>query len=228
MKTQCPDCKYVFDAPKEYRGREIHCAKCKQSFNVSEYTEVAHKQSRSLKNNLIVAGSNLLNMIKKLAIQKSQLNITLCESYNDVENDVPFRLVDDQDNVIRIKQTYPIDKKWDIIEERQFINVAGVSYRQDEVISFIAGTSRQIKLQRVPSDEYPHAIAVFGMWSDAQGKTNKQQLGYVPDEEAEDIADTIGKQADCQIVGKLIKMFIPTNTAKTAGLRIDIALCKKR
>lgn len=230
MKTQCPDCKYVFNAPKEYEGRKVHCTNCKQSFAVSEYAEVVPGKSRSLKNYLTVAKTDLLNLlglIKNRVIQRSQLNITLCESYNDVKNDVPFRLVDDQDNVIRIKQSYPIDRKWDIIDERQFINVAGVTFRQEEVISFIAGASRQIKLKKATSDEYPHAIAVFGTWSDAQGKTNTQQLGYVPDEEAEDIADTISEQPDCRIVGKLIKMFIPTNTKQTAGLRIDIALCKK-
>ena len=152
--------------------------------------------------------------------------VVLCESYSDVGNDVLFRLVDDADNVIRIKQEYNLTKQkdWDIADEEWNLQVAGVSHRIESVMRFIAGESRKVRLAPEPMPKYPHAIAVYGEWLDKRGRRFKEQLGYVPDEEARDINKRISKAKDYLLAGKLAKMFIPTREKSTPGLRIDVAI----
>jgi hypothetical protein len=154
------------------------------------------------------------------------LRIELCESYKDVGDDVPFRLVDDPDNVVRIKQNYPLNmpQDWEMAGEEWSLQVAGVSYRAENVMHFIGGSSRRIKLAQEPMEKYPHAIAVYGEWTDKQGTNQKAQLGYLPNTDAKKITKELTKIRDYLLVGKLAKMFIPSGEKGTPGLRVDVAI----
>jgi hypothetical protein len=154
------------------------------------------------------------------------LRVELCESYKDVGDDVLFRLVDDPDNVIRIKQRYPltIPQDWEMAGEEWSLQVAGVSYRVENVMHFIGGSSRRIQLVQEPMVKYPHAIAVYGEWIDKRETKQKSQLGYLPNTDAKKITKALTKMRDYLLVGKLAKMFIPTGEKGTPGLRVDVAI----
>ncbi len=161
-----------------------------------------------------------------------QLDVVLCESYNDVGNDVFFRFVKDQPNVIRIKQEYNLHSnnqkgtkyKLDMIEEDWGIEVSGISYRIDNALHFISGKSRRVILIPQPMEKYPHAIAVYGQWLNPQGKTQQEHLGYLPNDYAKQISNKIRDNKNSILAGKLSKIFIPYKKKQTPGLRIDVAI----
>ena len=154
-----------------------------------------------------------------------KLDITLCESPTDVADDVPFRLVTDAENIVRIKQSYPTagDGRFTCNAQDWQLPVAGVSDRPDAVMSFIAGKSRSIQLVQEARNGYPHPIAVYGVWKGIKGKTHEKQLGYIPDDNVREISDCWKRTPNGIIAGKLSMMFIPYRD-KGAGLRIDVAI----
>jgi len=165
----------------------------------------------------------------KQTISESELNIALCESPDDVDKNVPFRLIDDSDNMVRIKQDYPLSSNdnWVQTDEEWYVKVSGVSYRKDSVIWFIAGTSHEIEVVREPMPDYPDALAVYGRWKDKYGKMYRQQLGYVQDYDAQEISASLRKSKGCRLSAKPAMMFIPTKD-KSPGLRINVALFEPR
>ena len=154
-----------------------------------------------------------------------KLDITLCKSPRDVADNVPFRLISDADNIVRIKQSYPVvgDGRFTFTAHDWELPVAGVSDRPDAVMSFIAGRSRSIRLVQKPGRKYPHAIAVYGVWKGIKGETHKKQLGYIPDENVREISDCWRRTPNCIIAGKLSTMSIP-HRGKGVGLRIEVAI----
>ena len=154
-----------------------------------------------------------------------KLDITLCESPRDVADNVPFRLVTDAENIVRIKQSYPMagDGRFTLNAHDWELPVAGVSYRSGTVMSFIAGGFRSIRLVQEPRNECPHAIAVYGKWKGVKGKTHKEKLGYIPDNNLREISDCWKRTPNCVLAGKLSMMFIP-HRDKEAGLRIEVAI----
>jgi len=74
--------------------------------------------------------------------------------------------------------------------------------------------------------KYPHAIAVYGKWR-AGNKQYREQLGFLPDENAKEIYKRIQKLPDYRLAAKLHRMFIPTRT-KNPGLVIDVELLEPR
>ncbi|MHC4191753.1 MAG: hypothetical protein ACYSUB_19075 [Planctomycetota bacterium] len=162
---------------------------------------------------------------RKPRISESEINIALCESSKDVDNNVPFRLIKDADNVIRIKQDYSLDSNnnWIKTDEDWYVSVSGVSYRKDVVAWFIAGTSREIELIKEPMSDYPHAIAVYGKWKDSYGKSHNEQLGYIDDDNAREISLYMTRSKDYKISAKLAMMYLPTEH-KNPGLRIIVGL----
>jgi len=157
--------------------------------------------------------------------KNGKLDITLCESARDVADNVPFRLVTDAENIVRIKQSYPMagDGRFTFNAHDWELPVAGVSRRLDAVMSFIAGESRSIRLVQKPRNEYPPAIAVYGKWKGVKGKTYKKKLGYIPDDSVREISDCWKRTPNCILAGKLSMMFIP-HRDKGAGLRIEVAI----
>ncbi len=154
-----------------------------------------------------------------------KLDITLCESPRDVADNVPFRLVTDAENVVRIKQSYPMvgDGRFTLNAYDWELPVAGGSHRSDAVINFIAGESRSIRLVQKPRNKYPPAIAVYGKWKGAKGKTYKEKLGYIPDDNVREISDCWKRTPNCILAGRLSMMFIP-HRGKGTGLRIEVAI----
>jgi hypothetical protein len=107
-----------------------------------------------------------------------KLDVTLCESPRDVADNVPFRLVTDAENIVRIKQSYPVagDGRSTFNAHDWELPVAGVSHCPEAVMSFIAGGSRSIRLVQEPRNKYPPAIAVYGKWKGVKGTQGKAWL----------------------------------------------------
>jgi hypothetical protein len=157
-----------------------------------------------------------------------KLSVAIYDTHQEAPLNTPYRVKNDHDNVIRIRQNYIVDsrEKWDTLDEHWGLHVAGVTYREEDVISFIEGEDWQIEVLREPTDKHPHAIAVYGIWK-SRGKRYKKQLGYVPNQDAKDIYKQIKKLSQYQLAAKLHAMYIPTKD-KNAGLLIDIIVMEPR
>lgn len=171
-----------------------------------------------------------LNNRSQQSISESELNIVLCESHKDVKNNVSYRLTKDSDNVIRIKQDYPLDSNdnWVQVDDEDdetewYVKVSGVSNRKDAVIWFMAGTSRKVEIVKESMPDYPYALAVYGKWKDKYEKIYNEKLGYVEDCYAQEISEYLNQSKNYKLSAKLRMMFIPTEE-KMPGLRINIAI----
>lgn len=154
-----------------------------------------------------------------------QLKINIYNSYREAPEDEPFRLPTDEGNIVRIKQQDEIDDyaKWDVVEEEN-MSVAGTSYRIDNVMRFMAGHLRRIKLIDAPIPKFPHAIAVYGKWYEDGDTSYEEQLGYIPNDYAKYLNKQIKKLSRFLLVGKLTHMFFPTDEKPSPGLLIDVTL----
>jgi hypothetical protein len=103
----------------------------------------------------------------------------------------------------------------------QSIPVAGVSFRQREVVELVKDPSAHLELRRDPDN--PHspdgsAIAVTGTWHDKKGALHQGQVGYVPSMIAQEIKRT---HPDAKLLATINCMFLP-QPGKSAGLRMSI------
>jgi len=125
--------------------------------------------------------------------------------------DVEYRRPDDGANVIRINQRNP--KGFNELLFK-FVPVAGVSFREKDVVRFIEGTERGLSIRRVFVDElHPQALAVWGLWVE-KGTGVSAQLGFVPRE----VNDAIGERP---VAATLVAMYAAVD-GKGSGLRIDV------
>lgn len=98
----------------------------------------------------------------------------------------------------------------------EYVSIAGVSYRQQEVAAFIEGHNRQVFVRReVALEGRPPSLAVYGTWEDWAGGMHEALLGYIPKE----VHETIG---DMPIALTLEAMYQAAGKKRTAGLRVDI------
>jgi hypothetical protein len=124
---------------------------------------------------------------------------------------VEYRRPDDGENVIRINQRNPKGFNERLYE---FVPVAGVSYREKDVVAFIEGADRELSLRREFVDEaHPDALAVWGLWKDGD-RSQAARLGFVPRE----VNDAIGARP---VAATLAAMYRPLKD-KGPGLRMDI------
>ena len=143
----------------------------------------------------------------KLFGRKKQIPVMAKQAAWDEE----YRRPDDAENVIRINQRNPKGFNERLFE---FVPVAGVSYREDDVRAFIEGTRRELSLRRTfVNDAHPNALAVWGLWMDGK-KERTALLGYVPRE----VNDVIEERP---VAATLVVMYEATKD-KGAGLRMDI------
>ena len=161
-----------------------------------------------------------------LGRQTKDDSLPIYDDYKDAPQNSLFRLPNDPPTTIRINQSYSEEllKDHDIIDE-YWTMVAGVSYRTEEVNSFVSGTNRSVFIKHEQSNKYPHALAVYGIWKDKKGYHQKKQLGYVPDDEARQIAEQIKTITNHNFATKLGVLYLPTRE-KSAGIRFDfVVLC---
>lgn len=159
---------------------------------------------------------------------QKKLNIGIYDSDKEVPENMPYRLKNDPENLVRIWQDYIIDseEKWDTLDEYWGLHVSGVTYREKSVLSFISGENRRVKLVSEPTSKHPHAIAVYGKWVN-NNKQYEDQLGFIPDECAKEIYKRTRKVSQYLLSAKLNRMFVPTKD-KNAGLMIDVILKEPR
>lgn len=147
--------------------------------------------------------------------------------YKDAPQDSLFQLPDDPPTTIRIRQSYPayLLQGRDTVEEYRNTMVAGTSHRPDAVNSFVSGTNQSVFVKHEPLNEYPNALAVYGTWKDKGGHSQNKQLGYVPSDEAEDIAKRVKTISDHTFAAKLWVLYLPTGK-KRAGIRFDLVVLR--
>lgn len=127
-----------------------------------------------------------------------------------------FRYVGDPPALIRLSQKDPPGFRL----ERD-VMVAGISYEpaRSHATAFIAGKERRLSLERDPTNSHDsHAIKVIGQWKDQAGNERRGQVGWVPKEMAEVIAQF---DARSELSATIWTMLKPVD-GKNPGLRMDI------
>lgn len=127
-----------------------------------------------------------------------------------------FRYFDDPPGLTRLSQEDPPGFRL----ERD-VMVTGTSYEpaRSQAIAFIAGKERRLSLERDPTNLHdPNAIKVIGQWQSGDGREHREQVGWVPKEMAEAIAQIDGRSALSATIWTMIR---PVD-GKHPGLRIDI------
>ena len=159
----------------------------------------------------------------------SKPEVAIYESDQEAPKDQAYRLRKDPENLIRIRQDYVTNsqKQWDTLEDYWGLHVAGVTHREESVISFISGDNRQIELSQEPTPKHPHAIAVYGKWADNKNRCHREQLGFVPNEDAKDIYKRRKKTSEYLLSSRLNRMYAPTKE-KNAGIVFDVILLEPR
>lgn len=103
---------------------------------------------------------------------------------------------------------------------KEDVNVMGTRYHK-RAADFAGRNDRQVYLKWETDNEWDHnAIQVMGTWTDSSGKRFEGQLGYVPKELAEEIANAYG---DSIPLGATIKN-IHDPGYPVPEIRIDIRL----
>ena len=95
---------------------------------------------------------------------------------------------DDSPYTIRFEQDKPGD--WEQIVD--WCQVAGINVpeRGQNVMNFFFGSYRWLGLEREPDNQYdPNAIKVIGYSKNQKGRDQAAQIGYVPRETAQTLAD---------------------------------------
>lgn len=166
-------------------------------------------------------------MFFKKEVKKVSIAIEIIKEgeENTVKPNSLYRYDSDPPNMLRIDQDYPseLSNTKRIIEEFE-CRVAGVSYRMESVTSFIAGTNHKILAIEQPQTKYPHAIAIYGDWTDIEGKHKIEQLGYVPDEDAKEISKIRKQEKDTVLEVKLTTIFASIGDELIAGLQYKLAI----
>lgn len=128
------------------------------------------------------------------------------------EVDVDYRREGDEKHIFRVNQIQPKGYPKKIAE---YIPVSGVSYRQEDVIAFIAGRNRRLSLRReVIIEGEPLALAVDGAWEDWDGNAHAATLGYIPGPVNAAIGDNP--------VDVTLEAMYQARPDYSAGLRIDL------
>lgn len=122
----------------------------------------------------------------------------------------------DPAHVIRFQQGIPKGLPRKLAD---YIQVAGVSYRQEAVSAFCLGNNQRITVEREPSNPgHPNSIKVVGSWADSSGQ-HAEHLGYLPSDAAAEIASTYDSASP--IAGTIKVIFLP-RPGKSPGVRIDV------
>ncbi len=111
---------------------------------------------------------------------------------------------------------------------RHNIKVAGISQPMPKVAAaqFLSKESSEccLSLERDPANEFDrHAIKVIGTWRDARGIAHKAQLGWVPREDAREIAREVPEGP----LGASLQGFFPPKLGRNPGIRMDIWTAKR-
>jgi hypothetical protein len=143
---------------------------------------------------------------------------------NDVVPSTLYRYESDPSHMLRINQNYPreFSKTKRIIEEFE-CHVSGVTHYLENVHSFIAGNNLIIWPFEEPQPKFPHAIAIYGDWTDIDRNHQMKQLGHVPDDDAKAIYEIRQQENNIKLGVHLTTVFLPVYDL-TAGLKFNIAV----
>ena len=107
-------------------------------------------------------------------------------------------------------------------EEEFFCAVAGVTKEGRQRVVTTCAEGEQVFLNREPDNPYDeYAIAVYVARRGLLGGTKYKQVGYIPSEEAEEIADWMDK--GYMAVG-IIRYVVGGDAGKSVGLRVRVEI----
>jgi hypothetical protein len=137
----------------------------------------------------------------------------------DVEYGQAYRRKDDPAHVVRFRSQQPRGFRRKIAE---YVPVVGISREQRPVHAarLIAGRDPRLELEPAPDalPDHPEAIRVWGLWIDADGQLQREELGRVPDDVAAQIASQPGVH---ELAAVPRALFMPVD-GRSPGVRMDI------
>lgn len=150
--------------------------------------------------------------------EQRQKPAPIIEDYYERGTEKEYRRPDDPEHVIRINQNPP---KGCPRKVESYVAVAGTSqpeYRTALEL-LIAGTARQVTIERDPDNPYDsNAIKVIGHWIAQDGSQCMAQIGWVP---RETVSAVLSEISDGPVGARIETMFRPIGK-KSAGMRISI------
>jgi len=162
----------------------------------------------------------LIFMLIGIMISGSDFNVPEYTAKSRVPSGSQYRLKKDSPYIIRIKSLPPEPE-----EDGKFVRfiddvmVAGISHYKDNAGLFIFGRVRQIRLEREPDNPHDrNAIRVLGSWKAPDGERVEVELGHLPKEVAQTIAEW---PAQYPIRAILDRMFVPKGR-QSPGLRLNL------
>jgi len=147
--------------------------------------------------------------------------VKVVNNFSDAAPGEVFRLKDDNPNVLRFQPERPEDYTPYGKAIGSGEPVAGTSHREETVRAFIEGRNRSLEVEYAPTEKFPEAIKVFGVWDDVKG-THRQHIGYVNAETAKEIHE---KYKDLPIATELRTIYKPTQK-KSPGIRMFLLRAK--
>ncbi len=127
-----------------------------------------------------------------------------------------YRRPGDEPHVVRVKQSPPRGFRKKIAE---FVPVAGVTHRLEDVTAFVEGADREVRLLRETDNPTSStAIAVLGAWRSTDGEQVTRQLGYLPHEVSQEIAR---RWPSAELAATLETLYLPRDE-RSPGIRVDV------
>lgn len=152
---------------------------------------------------------------------KPRERIRVVDRFSDVEEGELFRLRTDSMGTIRFQPPRPEGFTLYGKGIGSGEPVMGTSHRPEAVTGFVWGGNRRLEVEYAPSDEFPEAIAVFGLWDDARG-SHREHIGYVEAATAKEIHRTYN---NLPLATELRTVYLPVG-GKQAGVRMWLLRAK--
>ena len=171
---------------------------------------------------IAIAWFFLARRAKRTAPASSSEPVKILDKFAEAQEGDIFRLDRDDSNVVRFRQTRPGGFTPYCGGLGSGEAVKGTSHRQPAVLAFIYGKNRRLEVEYAPTEEFPEAIAVFGLWDDATG-SHREHVGYVEAYIAKEIHE---QYVGLPLAAELLTIFLPQGE-KQAGIRMFLLRATK-
>ena len=112
--------------------------------------------------------------------------------------------------------------RWLIRCQEFRVPVAPLSLANDMAMRFLAGRALHVELQR---EAFPdEGMAVYGHWTDQAGLCQSHKLGFIPQQDMQNLYKQAQNRHDCIVSAKVSDISIPPRDAPFPGLTLDIAV----
>nr|WP_245335993.1 HIRAN domain-containing protein [Staphylococcus sp. GDY8P198P] len=148
-------------------------------------------------------------------------NISLADSVEEREIDVPYNSSDDED-IVRFIRKQPKGTPKKIYS---LCNVVGVSYRQEEALKAVVGDNLSLRAEKEPTNPYDsNAIKIIADYEENDEKKSVK-IGYIPREKAEELVKYNNINVTLRTIylpDAIAVMYPSKDSSGNVGFRIDI------